>query len=284
MNNQLMKYEADGRDIELTKETVKNLLVSGDASKVSDKEVEMYMQLCKAQKLNPFIKEAYLVKYGNSPANMIVGKDVFTKRAVKNPKFQGFEAGIIVANRKTGEITFRIGTFYYKKLEELVGGYCNVYIKDWSVPLQHTVDFDEFSSGQSTWKKMPATMIRKVALVQALREAFPADFQGLYDSSEMGTDIPEDNNNYIEVEETENEVINVISEAQRRRMFAKANGLDIEVVKNIVAKYGYESTKDVSKDDYQKICEEIEQLANELEEETIEISEEEIEEVFETEE
>lgn len=36
-----------------------------------------------------------------------------------------------------------------------------------------------------TWAKMPATMIRKVALVQALREAFPEDFQGMYAPEEM---------------------------------------------------------------------------------------------------
>ena len=35
---------------------------------------------------------------------------------------------------------------------------------------------------------MPATMIRKVALVQALREAFPDRYQGLYDASEVGYD------------------------------------------------------------------------------------------------
>ena len=32
-------------------------------------------------------------------------------------------------------------------------------------------------------------MIRKVALVQGLRESFPDDFQGLYDASEMGAEI-----------------------------------------------------------------------------------------------
>ena len=33
-------------------------------------------------------------------------------------------------------------------------------------------------------------MIRKVALVQALREAFPEDFTGMYDSSEISEAIP----------------------------------------------------------------------------------------------
>ncbi|MBT2156545.1 recombinase RecT [Clostridioides difficile] len=34
-------------------------------------------------KLNPFIKEAYLIKFGNSPANIVVGKDVFVKEQIK---------------------------------------------------------------------------------------------------------------------------------------------------------------------------------------------------------
>ena len=41
----------------------------------------MFIELCKAQKLNPFIREAYLIKFGISPANIVVGKDVFVKRA-----------------------------------------------------------------------------------------------------------------------------------------------------------------------------------------------------------
>ena len=40
---------------------------------------------------------------------------------------------------------------------------------------------------------MPCVMIRKCAMVTALREAFPEDLQGLYDASEMGIDtkLPE---------------------------------------------------------------------------------------------
>ncbi|HAU5286943.1 TPA: hypothetical protein JD117_18160, partial [Clostridioides difficile] len=38
-----------------------------------------------------------------------------------------------------------------------------------------------------TWKQMPCVMIRKCAIVTALREAFPEDLQGLYDSAEIKT-------------------------------------------------------------------------------------------------
>ena len=72
----------------LTADTVKNYLVSGNGN-VTDQEVLMFIELCKAQHLNPFIREAYLIKFGSSPANIVVGKDVFVKRAHRNPDYEG---------------------------------------------------------------------------------------------------------------------------------------------------------------------------------------------------
>ena len=53
-----------------------------------------------------------------------------------------------------------------------------------------------------------------------------------------------------------------ISTAQAKRMFALAEG-DQDIVRQILDKYGYQSTKDVKKTDYEKMCTEIEQLAKE---------------------
>lgn len=47
-----------------------------------------------------------------------------------------------------------------------------------------------------------------------------------------------------------------ISEAQQRRMFALAK--DAELAKRVLVKYGYTSSKEVKKADYEKICTEIE--------------------------
>jgi hypothetical protein len=38
------------------------------------------------------------------------------------------------------------------------------------------------------WTEKPATMIRKVAIVQTLRESFPEDFQNCYMEEEMKID------------------------------------------------------------------------------------------------
>jgi len=51
------------------------------------------------------------------------------------------------------------------------------------------VPLSDYDTKKNLWVKMPATMIRKVALVQVLREAFPGTFGGLYDSAEMDQSI-----------------------------------------------------------------------------------------------
>lgn len=148
----------------------------------TDQEAYTFMQLCNARGLNPFTKEAYLIKYGGS-ANMVVGKDAFTRKAEDHPSFDGFEAGIIV--QSGDNIERRQGCFKTKD-EKILGGWSKVYRSDRTKPYTNEVTMEEYSSGKSNWMKMPATMIRKVALVQSLREAFPSELGGCYDSSEMG--------------------------------------------------------------------------------------------------
>ena len=183
MKNSLATLEytmADGQV--LTADTVRNYLVSGNGN-VTDQEVVMFIELCKAQHLNPFIREAYLIKFGNSPANIVVGKDVFVKRAYRNPDYEGMRAGIVVVD-KTGDVKEREGSLKAPG-ETLIGGWCEVYIKNKKHPIKSVVSLEEYSKAQSTWKSMPMVMIRKVAMVTALREAFPEDLQGMYDASEM---------------------------------------------------------------------------------------------------
>ena len=181
---------------ELDTETIKQYICP-DAT---DQEAFMFLRLCQSRNLNPFIKEAHLIKYNrNSPATMVVGKDAFTRRAEDNPQFDGFEAGIIVVTKLDTGVEIvdeeRHGTFLYDN-ETLVGGWAKVYRKDHKYPVTAKVSMKEYQQisnktgkPNKQWTKMPATMIRKVALVQSLRESFPSDLGGCYDSSEMGAEI-----------------------------------------------------------------------------------------------
>ena len=53
----------------------------------------------------------------------------------------------------------------------------------------------------------------------------------------------------------------LISEAQRKRLYAIANGNN-EVAKRVLARYGYESSEQIKVNDYEKICDEIEAEIN----------------------
>lgn len=184
----LAEYKLEGGQV-LTADTVRNYLTSG-SEKPSDQEVLMFIELCKAQHLNPFVRDAYLVKFGTQPAQIIVGKDVFIKRANDNPNFNGMKAGIVVLT-KDGQMQEREGALKIPG-EQIIGGWCEVYLKDKDFPVRSVVSFEEYAqktkAGQlnSMWASKGATMIRKVAQSQALREAFPNELRGLYQQEEMG--------------------------------------------------------------------------------------------------
>lgn len=190
-----VEYEIGGMKIRLTPEIVKNYLVSGNKEAVSMQELAMFMNLCKYSQLNPWAKEAYCIKYGSEPAAMVVGKEAFQKRAEANPNYDGSEAGIVVLN-ESGEVVYRKGTMKLPG-DELIGGYAEVWRKDRTHSTRIEVSFDEYvgrkkdGSLNSQWSKKPATMIRKVALVQALRETFPSAFGGMYAAEEQGAEEPE---------------------------------------------------------------------------------------------
>ena len=65
------EYKANGEIVKLSPDTIKRYLVSGNGN-VTDQEIMMFLGLCKYQHLNPFLREAYLIKYGDrSPATMV---------------------------------------------------------------------------------------------------------------------------------------------------------------------------------------------------------------------
>lgn len=195
MENQLMEKKENNKfmtttgEIELTSDIVRRYLVTGESSKVTDQEIVMFMGMCKANKLNPFNKDAYLIKYGLSAATMIVSKDVYFKRAIEHPKYNGYESGICV--EKDGEIVIRVGHVYMKDKEKLLGAWCRVHRKDWDYPVYQEVNFDEYAGRTKTgelnanWSSKPTMMITKVAEATALRKAFTDSLQGMYIAEEI---------------------------------------------------------------------------------------------------
>ncbi len=206
----MVKYEIDGQEIKLTPSIVQEYIVGTDA-KITMQEFKLFTELCKCRKLNPFLREAYLIKYKNGqPASLVVGKDAILKRAVLNSNYNGMKSGIVI-QKEDGTIEERKGLFYLPGKEIVVGGWAEVYRKDWEHPTYCSVSFEEVAqrksdgSLNSNWSTKKATMIEKVAKVRALRETFVEDLAGMYEAEEMDTPPAKDIEVVELVEQSENE-------------------------------------------------------------------------------
>lgn len=205
VNTKVMTYNVGDEEIKLSGEIVKKYLVRGNAN-ITDQDLVLFMNLCKYQKLNPFLNEAYLIKFGNE-AQIVTGKEAFMKRAENHPDYEGLQAGIIII--RDGKQIEVEGTFYLST-DKLVGGWAKVYRSDKKFPFSQMVSLAEYDKKQSLWKDKPSTMIRKVAIVQALREAFPTTLGAMYTEDEISEKPSVDAQVMEEIKENANrEIIDI---------------------------------------------------------------------------
>lgn len=161
----------------LTKETIKKFL----CPKASDQELMLGLQIAKTFNLNPLKREIYFVKYKeDQPMQVLTGYEVYLKRAERSGKYNGLDI------KSEGSVTTG-------DLKAIV----KVYRKDWDNPLTHEAFYSEYvqvkkdyQTGKiepnTFWKNKPITMIKKVAVSQAFRMAFPDEFDGMpYTSDEV---------------------------------------------------------------------------------------------------
>lgn len=184
MAEEIVRYEdRDGAQITLTPQDVAQYCYSGNAQ-LTQRDVVNFMATCKALGANPYLKDVYLVKYnGSEDAQIMAGKNYYTRVAASIETYDGMTAGVVCLTQQ-GQVAYRTGSMAYPG-DTCIGGWAEVHDKRWSVPVRCEVAMEEYNSHRSLWKTKPLTMIRKVALVQALREAYPDRFAGVYDQSEM---------------------------------------------------------------------------------------------------
>ena len=195
MANELVKtYTAsDGQEITLNPSIMARWVLGG-ADNVPEQEYAKVIMTCAARGLNPLAGDVAIQPHWNkrkccNELSVVMTKDYFQRRAAMHPSYDGKEAGIVVLTQD-GRPVRREGSGLYKALgETLLAGWCKVHVKGRSVPEYKEVSFDEYNTGMSLWNTKPATMVMKVAISQALRDAFPNEFQGLYEAEEMGLDV-----------------------------------------------------------------------------------------------
>ena len=180
----IVTYEVAGQEVKLSYNIVRKYLTKGNAD-VTDQELVQFISICKFNKLNPFLNEAYLIKFksarGDGNAQMVVSKEALFKRAEACEQYDGIEAGIIVLR---GDNVVELEGCFRQAKDVLLGGWAKVYRKDRRVPTVSKVNLSEYDKGNSIWNEKKATMISKIAKVQALREAFPSQLGAMYAKEE----------------------------------------------------------------------------------------------------
>jgi len=140
--------------------TIKDFLFSSQ-TKLSESQQNMFMQLAIRNQLDPFKRDIYAIAYGND-FNIVTGYQVYIQRADSTGNLDGWECTALRGNKN-----------------ELTGARITIYRKDFTHPFVWEVSLSEFDKGQSSWKKMPEFMIKKVCIGQGFRLAFPNELGGM---------------------------------------------------------------------------------------------------------
>ena len=264
----IVKYESAFGEVTLSKDVVLKYLARGSTA-LNEQEIMLFIQLCKYQKLNPFVGEAYPIKFGTE-FQMIVGYDTYKRRGEENPSYRGRKSGIVVL--RNDNVTKREGACMYPG-DTLLGGWCTVYRQrgDWKDETYSEValsEYQKFKDGrpQANWGSKPATMIRKVAVSQALRDAFPTQYAGLYSEYDMpnGQESEGQNGQPGQDVQAVTDGAVPITKEERQAMFGRAQVLfgkerGNEIVKELVTEKGYSSTQNLTKGVYREIMAAIEE-------------------------
>lgn len=233
-----------------SKELVKANITAEDIKKyfcplANEKELYMALGVVKSLNLNPFTREVHLIKYNNADKlSIIVGYEVYLKRAERTGKLDGWKSGI---DEKAGT------------------AWVEILRKDWKEPFRWEVSLTEFDKKQATWKQMPSFMGKKVAIAQGFRMAFPDELGGLpYTQEEyVAYDIIPDTEEVQRVEgkpvvEKPHKVDKKEKESNTRKKMAAAfekekERLGIQAYSKIIGAAGFTSPEEMTIEEGRKI-------------------------------
>lgn len=136
------------------------LFTSG--TKLDVRQKQLFLKMAQLNGLNPFKREIYAIPFG-SGFNIVTGYQVYIARAEASGKLDGWD---VIANDQEAVIT--------------------IHRKDMTHPIVWRVMRSDFDKGVGNWVKMPDFMIKKIAIGQGFRLAFPNELAAMpYTSDEI---------------------------------------------------------------------------------------------------
>jgi phage recombination protein Bet len=144
-------------------DTIRNTVAKG----ATEPQFRMFIEICRATGLNPFLKEIWFVP----GVGVMAGRDGYLRVANEHPQFDGIETRV---ERDEKGIP--------------VKAVCSVWRKDRNHPTVCEAYFNEYRKSSSVWNQYPSAMIGKVAEVLALKRSF--SINGVVTEEEIGEQEP----------------------------------------------------------------------------------------------
>lgn len=152
-------------------QTVRDYLF-GLKDPINEKQQNLFLNIAKANNLNPFKREIYAVWYGDS-FSIVTWYQVYIDKANATGLLNGWSCEIIK-----------------NQAWEIEGAKVIIHRKDWEKPFEWIVDFDEFAGTyfdkykkeqvlNKIWASKGKFMIKKVAIGQGFRLCFPSELWSL---------------------------------------------------------------------------------------------------------
>lgn len=232
-------------------QTLKKTICPG----ATDEEIVAFVIVANEHKLNPFKREIYCFKKQGGGLAPMVPIDGWTNIVNSHPQFDGCE--------------FEDNEDPNGKLEAIT---CTIHRKDRAHPTVLKERMKECFRDTGPWRDMPARMLRHKAFMQCARVAF--SLGGIFDEDEANDQVIRAKAEHLEpprqipvevIDKKTGEVSpesdppeNLISEQQRRRLFAishKSGIMDEYLKVHLKDKYGIDSSKNITTDVYEEIVE-----------------------------
>lgn len=190
---------------------------------IPEEQIVAALQVAKINNLNPWKREVYFIPYDvRDKSGKVVGRKleivtsytVYISRAAASGLLNGFRVEV-----------------------DPKGDYAKVQIwrKDWDHPFEWIVFKSEVYRDTRTWKDMPKFMLRKVAISQGFRLAFPEVIAGLPYTREELLGVDGDNNDLSEIRSEESDRPESEKAAFVDRLFDKYPELAVEIVQKYIA-------------------------------------------------